>query len=246
MSRVVLLGLTVLLAGCGSRPAPDAVDRAAAAGSRASATGHPLAAAAHQGASLSAAQAQADDQRAWRAFHNRGCALLDAGRNAAAADDLEAAVRLRPDAAESWLALAQARYANGDADGAKAALDPALAAGGELRAQALASLAALLLRQGNHAAATTALQDAAGLATTPRTRALIACNRAALAITMGDPATASSAAAAAVTTFRSLDERPGLAAALALNAQAERLVGHNAAADILERQAAGVRAGLAR
>lgn len=246
MTRVVLLAMTTLIAGCGSRPAPDAVDRAAAAGSRASASGHPLAAAAHQGASLSAAQAQADDHRTWRALHNRGCALLDAGCVTAAQDDLEAAVRLRPDAAESWLAVAQARCANGDAAGALAALDMPLAASGELRAQALASLAALRLDRNDLTGAATALDDSAALSTSPRTQALIACNRAALALAMDDPAAASTAAAAAVTRFRTLDDRPGLAAALALNAQAERRLGHAADADTLERQSAGVRAGLGR
>lgn len=252
----MIFAAALALAGCaGERRSAqvEQADRLGAAGSAALAEGRAQAAVARFTAAAEASAAIDDAEGLSRALHNRGLALLAAGRPELAASDLAESLRISEragshlhDRARTGLALAGALALSGRLDQAASAADAACATArqdgdGALLARCLATRAALALRRGDKPAATADLAAAATAAGGDAgAQAVVAVNRGHLLLADGAPAAARLAYDAAITGFRSTGEAAGLAAALSGAARAAEASGDRAGAADLWRRAAEV------
>jgi tetratricopeptide (TPR) repeat protein len=257
MLRMLLAATAVLaLAACAGerRSAPvEQADRLGAAGAAALAEGRSQAAVARFTAAAEASAAIDDAEGLSRALHNRGLALLAAGRPELAAADLAESLRISEragshlhDRARTGLALAGALALIGRleqaADAAVAACETARTDGDSvLLARCLATRAAIALRRGDKPAAQADLAAAAAAAGSDAgAQAVVAVNRGHLLLADGAPAAARLSYDAAITGFRASGEAAGLAAALSGAARAAEASGDRAGAADLWRRAAEV------
>ena len=238
----------VLLAGCAADPRPSEADRLNASGTAALAAGRPRAAAGRFAAAATASSADDDRASLARDLHNRGLALLAAGEARAACDDLGESLRLAietgaagEDRVRTRLGLAAALVASASEDVARSVLAEAESVDGPLRARLLASQAALSMRAGDLALATTQLAGARrDCGADQAAVGAVAVNQGHLARLSNDHASALRLHAAAVEAFRQVGDHAGLAAALEGQAMAAEASGDRAAAARLWRRAAQV------